>query len=364
MRNKIFKFFIVPLVILSLFFGLVLPARAQGITTPDEVTLLQISPTELQLTGPYDSSTLTFGLPANWNLTAGAKLVLNMAVSVSSVAAQQNVTPQPGATVAAAPVIQGGTLTIRLNGVTVKVLSLNTTGEVSQEISLPASSLISQRSDGRMDLSFILDSGLSCFINQHMTVFVHTNSVFTLPHREVALDTSLINFPRPINQDSVFAETALVVVPDQPSSTELQAALTVAAGLGSMAGSALTMDLTTVGKLTPDQKSSNQLILVGKASSLLLLKDLTLPMPSYGSQFKLDASAQDNGIVQMITSPWAAGKVALVVAGNTDAGVLKAAQAVSTGLLRPNTSPNLPLRMANLLHGRPTCIKFAKSSYI
>ncbi len=335
MKNNFFTLLIVPLVILSLFFGLVLPAQAQGISTPNEISLLQISASEIQLNGPYDSSTVTFGLPASWNLTAGAKLQLNMAVSFSTVVKQ-------GADITA-PVVQGGTLTVRFNGVTVGVLSLNETGEVSSAFDLPASSLVSQRSDGRMELSFVLDSGISCFVNQQMTVFVHTNSLFTLPHEDVTPDTSLINFPRPLNQDSVFAETAIVVVPDQPSSAELQAALTVAAGFGSMAGSGLTMDMTTVGKLTPDQQANNQLILVGKAASLPLLKELTLPMAFDGSQFKLDASGQDNGVVQMITSPWAVGKVALVVAGNTDAGVIKAAQAVSTGLLRPNTSPNLAI---------------------
>lgn len=335
MKNNFFTLLIVPLVILSLFFGLVLPAQAQGISTPNEISLLQISASEIQLNGPYDSSTVTFGLPASWNLTAGAKLQLNMAVSFSTVVKQ-------GADITA-PVVQGGTLTVRFNGVTVGVLSLNETGEVSSVFVLPASSLVSQRSDGRMELSFVLDSGISCFVNQQMTVFVHTNTLFTLPHEDVTPDTSLINFPRPLNQDSVFAETAIVVVPDQPSSTELRAALTVAAGLGSMAGTGLTMDMTTIGKLTPEQQAANQLILVGKAASLPLLNDLTLPFSAGGGQFKLESGSEDNGVVQMVTSPWAAGKVVLIVAGNTDAGVLKASQAVSTGLLRPNSSPNLAI---------------------
>ncbi len=335
MRTKIFNLFIVTFVILSLFSGMVQPVFAQGLTNPNEVSLAQINATEIQLIGPYDSSTLTFGLPANWNLSAGAKLNLNLAVSFSVIAAQ--------AADGVAPVVQGGNLTVRFNGVSVAVLTLNQLGEVSKAIDLPAASLISQRADGRMELGFILDSGISCTVNQQMSVFIHTNSVFTLPHDEIEPDTSLVNFPRPLSQDSVFSETVLVVIPDQPSSAELKAALTISAGLGSLAGTGLNMDLSTIGKLTPEQQSVSQLILVGKAASLPLLKELKLPFTADGGQFTLDAGAEDNGIVQEVSSPWSKGKVVLVVSGNTDNGVVKAAQAVSTGVLRPNTSPNLSI---------------------
>ncbi len=34
--------------------------------SPNEVLLSQIDPNEIQLNGPFDSNSLTFGLPASW----------------------------------------------------------------------------------------------------------------------------------------------------------------------------------------------------------------------------------------------------------------------------------------------------------
>jgi len=345
MKNKFFTLLIVPLVILSLFSGLVKPAHAQGVETPtpeavlissnpSDVTFYQIRQSEIQLNGPFDSNSLVFGLPANWRLSGLAKLQLNLAVSFNT-AAQQSAN--------GAPVLQGGTLTVRFNGVNLGAFPLNKVGEVSESIDIPESAFASLRSDGRMELSFILDSGLSCYFSQQMTVFVHTNSILTLPHELVAPEISFQNFPQPLYQGSVFPESALIVVPDQPSSAELQAALTVAAGLSNLTNNGLTLDMTSAGKLTADRQAANQLILVGKAVSLPLLSGLSLPLPVSGGKFNLDSAAPDNGVVQLINASGTEPRAILVVSGNTDAGVVKAAQAVSTGFLRPGASPNLSI---------------------
>ncbi|MEI6289107.1 MAG: cellulose biosynthesis cyclic di-GMP-binding regulatory protein BcsB [Chloroflexota bacterium] len=335
MKNKLFSILIVPIIILSLFSGLVNTAYAQGITNPNEISLLEINNGEIQLTGPYDSTSTSFGLPASWNLSSGASMTLNLAVSFSSTGAQDQTAP--------ANVTQGGTLTVRFNGSSVGVLTLNQNGESTQTFKIPPSALISQRADGRMDLGFILDSGISCFVNQQMIVIIRTTSVISLPHDEITPDTSLVNFPRQLNTDSVFNDTSIVVIPDQPTSAELQAAYTIAAVLGSMAGTTLAIDMTTVSQLTAEQKAGNQMIVVGKSTSLPIIRDLKLSLGADNGQFALTGEAADNGIIQLVTSPWSTGKVVLLVSGNSDAGVVKAAQAVSTGTLRPNAYPNLSI---------------------
>jgi cellulose synthase operon protein B len=357
MKHKWFAFLIIPVVILSLFSGLILPASAQGVgatptptvavptaipqglqvpTDPNAVSFFQISQSEVQLNGPFDSSSLVFGLPPNWRLLADASLDLHMAVSFNTLARPQDTT--------IAPVMQGGTLTVRFNGYTVAVISLNQVGEITQKIPLTTASMASQRNDGRFEVGFILDSGISCYVSQQMTVFIHTTSQFILPHEQMIPEASLIKFPQPLFQGSVFPENALIVIPDNPSSAELQAALTVSAGMSNLTGNSLAQDLTTVGKLTSDQQIANNLILVGKAASLPLLSNVTMPLPVSGGKFAfVGDNTTDNGVVQMANSPWSLPRVVLVVSGNTDAGVVKAAQAVTTGLLRPNTAQNLSI---------------------
>jgi hypothetical protein len=63
-------------------------------------------------------------------------------------------------------------------------------------------------------------------------------------------------------------------------------------------------------------------------------------LPAAGGQFKFDNGGADNGVVEMVTSPWNKALAVMVVSGNSDAGVVKAAQAVSTGLLRANAASN------------------------
>ncbi len=307
------------------------PGLTASFSEADVITFEQVGKSETILTGPYDTTTLLFGVPADWNLTGGASLDLFMTV-VFNTNALGSVN---------SGFMYGGTFYVRLNGVTVGILTLNQVGDVHEHLVIPETALHSRRSDGRMELTFLLDSGLTCQVNQQMNVIVQPISRFILPHTTVTPDTSLVNFPRPIYQDSIYPDTALVVVPEKATAGELQSALTVAAGLGNLTSSALTMTLTTVNELTPEQQATQHLILVGNAASLPMLNELNLPMPASGSQFQ--GSNPDDGVVQMVNSPWNPAKAVLLVSGNNDAGTIKAAQAVSTGILRSNSAPNLAL---------------------
>jgi hypothetical protein len=82
--------------------------------------------------------------------------------------------------------------------------------------------------------------------------------------------------------------------------------------------------------LTPEVRTESELIFVGKSSSLSLLQGATLPSPLQGNKFTAPGMQQDDGLLQMAVSPWNTGRAILVVGGNTDAGVIKAAQALSS----------------------------------
>jgi hypothetical protein len=194
-----------------------------------------------------------------------------------------------------------------------------------------------------MELRFQLNSGISCLANQHMNVVINGVSSISLPYEAVQPSVDLANFPRPIYQASIFPDSAIIVVPDKPTAAELRSAMTVAAGFGNLTSSALTLDLVTTRQLTVEQLASSHLILVGKSSSLPLLSELPLPLAVQKDRFPLTEGDPDYGVVEMVNSPWSAEKVVLVISGNTDIGILKASQAISTGELRANSSPNLAI---------------------
>ncbi|RME88072.1 MAG: cellulose biosynthesis cyclic di-GMP-binding regulatory protein BcsB, partial [Anaerolineae bacterium] len=311
----------------------VTPTPSPTSTPPGEnvITLGQIWGKDIQLIGPYDAQTILFGLPADWRLTGGGTLQLDMTVSFNPVILGETY----------APVSYGGTLTVLLNGNAIGILPLNQVGKVSERLTIPPQALTPSRSDGRMELKIFLDSGLTCYVNQQMNVFVHSSSRLALEHETVLPDTALIHFPRPIFQQSIEPDSALLVIPDDPTAEELQSALTVASGLGNLTSSKLTLDLVTLGQLTEEQKAAEHLILIGKATSLPILQELSLPAPLQEGKVVPIGSDPQDGVVEMVNSPWNPARVVLVVSGDSEEGVVKAARAVSTGVLRPYRQPNL-----------------------
>ncbi len=314
--------------------GAVAPTpTVQQSANPNEVSLAQLRQSEIQLNGPYDAYSFSFALPADWKLTdgAGIDIALGASFNLPVVQSQSNTTVFAG----------GGTVTVLLNNAILAVVPINSVGEIQAHFAIPLSAFITTRTDGRMLLSFVLNSGYSCLVNgEHMIVFIHPTSTLTLPHDSVAPSTSLLNFPRPIFQNSFVPDSALVVVPDQPSAAELQAALTVAAGLGNLTQNNLILTTTTMSNFKAEAAATNHLILVGKAGSLPMFQQLNLATPIVSNQFQVPGAGSDDGLVEMIDSPWSSAHVILIVSGNTDQGIIKAAQAVSTGVLRPNKSDN------------------------
>jgi hypothetical protein len=299
---------------------------------------------EIQLTGPYDSEYLSFRLPADWKLISGTELNLSLGVFVSTgiqnpstpVAAGQD---QPYST----GIIGGGTLRLDINGSTLIILPLDQVGEVEKTIQIPLEAFISNSDDGSMNVAIILETSETCNNYYQMNVVIHNSSFFTLPHDSIPPSTTLLNFPGPIYQDSFIPDSALLIIPDQPLAADLQAALTVASGLGKLSNANLVMDMVTLSKLTTEQKTANHLIYIGNSASLPALGQLGLPIPVGGGQFQVPGGSLDDGIVEMVNSPWNKSKVILVVSGNTDQGTIKAAQAVSTGVFRPSKFPNLAI---------------------
>lgn len=324
------------LVLLSIItISMVAPAQAQELNL-NNITFEQLGQDEISLFGPFDGDSFSFALPADWAISDGAQLNLSFGISFNTAVEGQPDVNRTG----------NGTLTVLLNGVVLRAVPLYTVGEHEVNIAIPLDAFTPTRTDGRMELRFNLDDRVSCYDltnNSHMSVFLHTKSYFYLPHSSIQPDTSLENFPRPIYQNSFFEDTALLVIPDQPTAAELQAMITVATGLSSVTSNGVILDLTTLSKITPEQAANNHLIYVGNAASLAVLERLELPQPIIDGKYQITGGDPDDGVVQMINSPYSNAHVILVVSGNTDQGTIKAAQALSTGVFLTPVSPNLAI---------------------
>ena len=289
----------------------------------DVIPLSQLGVADQTLRRPFDTTDLSFGLPSDWQLIEGAAIQLDLTTFLNS-----------GTGSVDAGRLSGNYLDVSFNGVALTPVPLDKIGSTSVTLPIPVAALVPQADNGLHKLLFTLKSGPNCNVDQQVGAIVRATSTLKLTHTTVAPSTDLAMLPRPIFQRSFVPDVAMIIVPDAPTSSELEAALTVAAGFGRMTDGSLTMSLTPLTKLTPEQRQNSNLIFVGKPSALPLLNTIELPAPVDGSSFKVTNATPSDGIVQMAVSPWNAAKVVLVVSGGDDSAVVKAGKALSAGTIR------------------------------
>jgi cellulose synthase subunit len=309
---------------------------AQQNTQPP-LTFAMLGRTDTLMRGPFATTNVRFGLPANWAFQDGSRLELIITTNL--------VTDSPNPVADGQPT--GASMSVTLNKKLLTTLSLLEGTNVSYKIPIPKETLVPTLSDGRQDLELFLDASTDCDVNNGLhktTVMVSAASQFFLPYVEQAPAVDLSLLPRPIFQrDSVFPTDAIMVVPDQPSDQEIRAALITAASFGRYSDGQLPFSLLTAKQVTQDMVAASNLIFVGKASSLSQLKDVQLPAPLTNNAFSPPGIQTDDGVLQMAASPWSIGRSLVVVSGNSDAGVVKAAQALSYGNIQTVSNSNLAI---------------------
>jgi len=344
MKKLIYSFFSA-LVLAGLLGGLMFsPATAASQVhnaalqaTQSMLSFAMLGQTDILMRGPYSTTNLRFGLPANWAFQDGASLQLILTSNL--------------VTDAANPVSEGqsigASMTVTLNKKLIATIPLLAGTNVTYEIPIQQDALIPTLNDGRQDLDLFLDASTDCDNNNrlHQTVvMVSSKSQFILPYIEQAPDLDLKQLPRPIFQrDSVYPINAVMVVPDKPSAQEMQAALIVAASFGRLTDGKLPFSLLSSSQITDEILTASNLIFLGKASTLSLLRDVDLPAPLSNNAFNPQGIQAEDGILQMAVSPWNNGRSMIVVSGNTDAAVVKAAQALSYGNIQTVSNLNLAI---------------------
>ena len=313
---------------------------------PTILSLGQLGIKEQTLRGPFDAAYLEFGLPENWQIDAPGELQLD----IDTLLLGNNVDPNLNASSELTPTTSGarstGLLSIKINDVSVGNLPLGGYGPQTLSVSIPISAFVSARSDGIQFIYIELTDYPRCDKDEQVVLFLRTTSHLRVAHSVIPLQPNIRRLPRPFYQRSIQPDIAALVVPDQPSADELQAALNVAAGFGRMTAGNLGLTLTTPSLLQRAGPVTSNLILVGKAGTFtgLLGKQfnkVAWPIPPHEQGFDNADIAPDDGVLQMVSSPWDDSRALLWVGSETDAGLLKAARALSSGSVRALTTPNV-----------------------
>ena len=289
---------------------------------------------ETSLVSPFDSTRVLFSVPANWRLVAGGEVQLEYDLSLTGADAGLVGTDQNP---------YGGSLLVTFNDELVSTISLKELGTHTLTLSLPASALASVRQDGRHQLTISLNAQSSCLYNIRAIVVIKPTSTFKLPFEVSSPELNLSRLPAPFHlRNALVPDRTLVVVPNEPDVKELQAAINVMSGFGSLVGESFDFGLATAAELTDDVLADTNLIFVGRPEQFDQLANVQFPLAVEGKKFvNLPAESETDGVIQMAVSPWNESKVAMLVGGNSIEAVTRAAQAVSSGRILIYEDPAL-----------------------
>jgi hypothetical protein len=305
-------------------------------TTDDSntFTLSELGLAERFMKGPYDALDIYFSVPDYWRLTPSTYIDLTFDYTLGG-AGMAGLTTEQGWI--------GGTLIVRLNDDIIMTALLQNFEEQQITIPIRAEALIPKGEDSRHHLRFYLDASENCYIeNLQTTLWIDPDSTMSFAYLEAAPVTDLKEFPKPYYQpDSIVPAEVIIAVPENPTAADLEAGYSVVAGLGTAARGESIVTLKTFGDLTQDNLASNNIIFVG--NDFAELESVEFPVTFSGGQLNLPEDKENNGVIQSVQSPWSAKNVIMLVSGNTDEALIKAAKAVSTGKLVTSGLSNVSL---------------------
>jgi hypothetical protein len=214
-------------------------------------------------------------------------------------------------------------LKVEVNGRLLSTFPLSQTNAVSNtvRIELPEGSLQA----GSNSIRIGLETGATCEEpSAIVNVIIDENSTLSFGYQQNPYLPDLALYPFPLTERSLLRIPVTIILPDHPTSDDLSAAATVAAGLGQMSGGAIDLTAALASELGPDIRSNYHLIVIGKPDDNPLLDDLELPLSIDSTRLK-----PGQGVLEEILSPWNEFRLVLVVSGLDDEGVLKASNALN-----------------------------------
>ena len=332
MSKKSFHKLFSALLICGFLFGLASrspkPALAQGM---DELRVDLFGYAERTLFAPFDTMDYVFGLPADWILLNGASVQIDLTAFFDRVNVPDSVVEEHGL---------GGQIQVVFNDKVLTTIFIERNGDQSYNVPIPVEALTPALSEGRHQLVLNFLSEEYCLYGTTSTIIVRPTTRIIIPHQPGSVPTDLTQLPYPIFQrNSFLPSSALLVVPNQPTADELQAAFAVSAALGRMSGGLLQLTLLPVGQFTPEVRGIQHVIFVGKPGGFPVWNEVAWPL----SVVEWTNTYPEDGLIHMTGSPWNGTKVVLFVSGSSDAGVIKASQALGSGLIIGNVQPNLAL---------------------
>jgi hypothetical protein len=214
-------------------------------------------------------------------------------------------------------------LQVNVNNNLASSLVLTQTNAISSNtrLELPENTL----ENGQNSIVFNLDTGATCEDpGAFLKVLIAANSTISFNYQQKPYPVDLGLYPFPFTERSLLNIPVSIVLPDQPTSNDLSAAVVIATGLGQMSEGIIDLTIVPASELTLDMQNNNHLIIIGQPEANDLIEELELLLPIDNTTLK-----PTYGILQEIVSPWNEFRLALVVSSLDEEGLIKASHALN-----------------------------------
>lgn len=163
---------------------------------------------------------------------------------------------------------------------------------------------------------------------------INDDSTFNVTFDQIGARRNLADFPRPLVQDSFLPETLYFILPDDYTENDLAVLATTASAIGRGTGSELNFNVLTASQVKGDMLVDSNVVVIGKPGSNTFLGELynaeLMPTDlSFDGTSIVGVSNDDDGVLQLIAAPQNSRNSYLIVSGNSDQAVIRAAQALS-----------------------------------
>ncbi len=316
-------------------------------SAPDvaQVTFQQLGQQQIVLTSPSSQFEFSFELPYRWKIEGGA--------DTSYIEIQYDMIMEGGALSTPAPGEQPfvPSFTTYFDGLLVSSLQVAPGRNQVIRVPIPADLINLNPSSSFHSLTFWFDVGRRCMQVPPMRIVIHNSSFLRIKYSTLPLELDLADFPRPVIQNPLSGQPVLIVLPDVPNDTDLSAAAGIAAVIGDLTFGVTRVEVAAASQVTFAQMVNRGVIIVGQPGANAMLADLyrrnRLPTTLSREGVILDQAgapiAAEDGVLQEMVSEADPEQVYLIVTGNSDRAVSRAARALSAARPRYGFSGRLVL---------------------
>lgn len=316
-----------------------------------EISLSQLGSNNIALRGPIDSTEIGFSLPYRWQLQEGGYFQLYYDLLFDAVG--DNVASDAARTFL---------LEVYFDDQLIAALNLNQVGR-GQGVQLPLpATAVNAPDNNRHLLRFVLTTGRDCDTEGRTSLQIHSDSFVHFEFDDGPATLDLADFPRPLVQELLGPETISLVIPDSYTAADLNAIASLSAMLGQKTDNGLGLTVLTASEATAERLADTYVVLVGTPQNNALIADWyargLLPTELDGSGAIVAAGKSvfaDDGVIQLALTG-ATEPVVLLVTGTSDAGVARAARALSQRQTDPRFGFSGPLAVIEAVNDIDTVV--------